>query len=97
MKAGYERWLVQKGYAARTVSHRMTELTRVETEYGSIDDLVRQGRYAALVDHLTYSTEDARQGRANPTRFDIDGDLRTNIAAYKAALRLYKRFLDATS
>ncbi len=95
MKGEYHAWLAAKGYAANTINGRMSELNRIETEYGPVADTVRRGRYQDLLDLLTYSTEDARQGRPNPTRFAIAGDLRTNIAAYRASLRLYKRFLDA--
>jgi hypothetical protein len=96
MRAGYEAWLLRQGYTTRTVGSRLANLSRIESEYGAVDDLLRRGLYTDLVETLTYSTKDARQGRANPTRFDIDGDLRTNLASYKAALRLYKRFLDTT-
>ncbi len=94
MTPDYRMWLIQQGYPGKTISDRMAELTRIETHYGSVDDCVRRGEYDALIQTLTYSTDDARQSRPNPTRFVIRGDLRTNLATYKAALRLYKRYLE---
>ena len=95
MKPDYRNWLIDQGYRAKTIGDRLAELARIETEYGPVDARVRHKEYDALIDLLTYSTDDARQNRRNPTRFAINGDLRTNLATYKSALRLYKRFLDA--
>ena len=94
MIPGYRDWLMVQGYPAKTISDRLAELTRIETEYGPVDARVRAGQYDTLIAALTYSTDDARQNRPNPSRFAIRGDLRTNLATYKSALRLYKRFLD---
>ena len=91
----YRNWLTAQGYPAKTISDRMAELARIEGKYGPVRTRLAQGRLADLIACLTYSTQDARDNRPNPSRFVIQGDLRSNLATYKSALRLYLRFLQA--
>lgn len=95
MRAEYTDWLIGQGYDAKRISDYVAMTRRIETHYGAIDAAVRQGRFDALVAVLTYSTQDERDGRANPSTFAIRGNLRNNLASYKTALHAYKRFLDA--
>jgi hypothetical protein len=85
MRSEYRAWLELEGYMPHTASSRCSELVRVEDYYGELD------RHFAA-DRLEYSTEDERHGRANPSRIPINGDLRTNLATYKSAVALYRRF-----
>jgi hypothetical protein len=87
---------MDQGYSAKKISDYTAMARRIETHYGAIDLAVHNGRYQDLVDVLTYSTEDERDDRPNPSVFDIRGNLRNNLASYKVALRAYRRFLDAT-
>ncbi len=50
-----------------------------------------------MLDLLRYSTEDQRRSRPNPTRVPINGDLRNNLASYRAAVNLYRKFLSGES
>ena len=96
MREDYREWLRQAGYADNTCAAQVARLQRVESEYGPVEDTIAAGRYDALFGELGYSTADERQGRPNPSRFKIDGNLRTNLASYRDALARYRRFLDET-
>jgi hypothetical protein len=96
MRPDYPDWLTGQGYSAKKISDYLAMARRIETHYGAIETAVRDGRFDDLLDVLTYSTEDERDDRPNPSAFDIRGNLRNNLASYKVALRAYKRFLDAT-
>jgi hypothetical protein len=96
MREDYRGWLRQAGYADNTCAAQVARLQRIEAEYGPVEDTIAAGRYEALFAELAYSTADERQGRPNPSRFRIDGNLRTNLASYRDALARYRRFLDET-
>jgi len=93
MRDNYRRWLADQGYTEKTISSRISDAQKVERLYGALDDLISAGGYDALIEELSYSTEDERRGRANPCRIQTDGHLRTNLASYKGAAALYRRFL----
>ena len=93
MRDDYRQWLVEQGYPDNSVASRIANAHKVEKLYGNLEDLFANGGYQALVDELTYSTEDTRRKRANPSRIQTEGDLRNNLATYKQGVALYRRFL----
>jgi endonuclease len=93
MKDAYKAWLVEQGYTEKTIASRISDAQRVERLYGDLDDLIRNGGYDSLISELSYSSEDERRGRANPSKLQTEGNLRTNLASYKGAVALYRRFL----
>ena len=93
MRDDYRQWLVEQGYPDNSVASRIATANKVEKAYGNLEDLFANGGYQALVDELTYSTEDTRRKRANPSRIQTEGDLRNNLATYKQGVALYRRFL----
>ena len=93
MRQEYRRWLVDKGYTTNSVASRVSDAQKVERIYGALDDLIAAGGYEGLIDELTYTSEDERRGKANPSRIKTDGNIRTNLASYKGAVALYRRFL----
>ena len=93
MREDYKRWLVEQGYTEKSISSRISDAQKVERLYGALDDLISAGGYDALIEELSFSTEDERRGRANPSRIQTDGNIRTNLASYKGAAALYRRFL----
>ncbi len=95
MRDDYRAWLETQGYAKSTCSDNISEIRRLEAAYGPIETIIAKGRYDALHDALTYSTDDEKTGRENPTLMPIRGDLRTNLASYKSALVRYRRFLES--
>jgi hypothetical protein len=64
----------------------------VEAEYGDLDALFDEDELQGLIDELTYTTDDARHGRPNPSRIRTEGDIRNNLASYKSAVMKYQRF-----
>jgi len=93
MREDYRPWLIDQGYTEKSISSRISDAQKVERLYGALDDLISTGGYEALIEELSYSTEDERRGRANPSRIQTDGNIRTNLASYKGAAALYRRFL----
>ena len=50
---------------------------------------------ANLIETLKYSKDDQRSNRPNPSKIPFDGDIFKNLAAYRGAATLYKRFRDS--
>lgn len=92
MDERYPRWLTEAVPSRTTAQTKLSELRRVEAAYGDLDELYDQDELQALVDELTYSSEDQRNSRPNPTRLTIVGDIRNNLASYKSAVQKYVRF-----
>ena len=95
MRRDYRKWLERQGSSENTIRGRISETSRLESYYGDLDALYLGDRLAGLVSLLCYSTEDQRRRRPNPTKIPIDGDLRNNLATYKSAVELYRRFRDS--
>ncbi len=95
MREDYKRWLVEQGYSDQSVAGWITCANRVEKAYGNLEDLFAAGGYPSLIEELTYSTEDARRKRPNPSRIQPGGDLRKTLASYKTGAGHYARFLAA--
>ena len=93
MRDDYRKWLETEGYADNTCNAQVARVQRIEAVYGPIEEVVEKGQYDSLFTELSYSTADERHNRSNPSKFKIDGNLRTNLASYKDALARYRRFL----
>lgn len=92
MDPRYEDWLRQAVPSEATFRTKLSELRRIEKAYGDIDVLYDQDELSSLLDDLSYSREDAREGRDNPSKLVIAGDIRNNLASYKSASVKYARF-----
>lgn len=92
MHPAYSDWLRRAVPSESTWRTKLSELRRIEAAYGDLDGLYDQDELQSLLGALTYSTEDARLGRENPSRLEIAGDIRNNLASYGSALRKYIRF-----
>ena len=69
---------------------------RVEEHYGDLDEHYAKDRLASLIEALSYSTEDRRRNRPNPSKIPFDGDIRNNLASYRDAVKRYRNFRDST-
>jgi hypothetical protein len=98
MKNDYKLWLASQGLAVTSISSRLSDLKKVETHYGPLDDVFRSGGFEALISELTYSKVDERGSRPNPSRLPLSEGINiyNNLASYKAAVALYARFLTET-
>jgi len=92
MHPSYSEWLRRAVGAETTWRTKLSELRRIEAAYGDVDALYDQDELQNLIDELSYSTEDQRRGRPNPSKLRIDGDLRNNLSSYKSAVQKYARF-----
>lgn len=92
MDQRYPLWLVEAVPSRATAQTKLSELRRVEAVYGDLDELFDLDELQGLLDELTYTSEDQRQNRPNPSRLVIGGDLRNNLASYKSAVQKYSRF-----
>ncbi len=94
-EAEFKAWMEAEGYSKATINTQMTDVRRLDKAYGDLDALPDGQTIADLRDLLAYSKSDQRDGRPSPAKFEIDGDLYSNLAHFRAALNFYRRFLDA--
>lgn len=92
MHSTYSDWLRAAVPTEATWRTKLSELRRVEAEYGDLDELYDEDELVGLIEELTYSMADAREDRPNPSRLLIEGDIRNNLASYKSAVQKYARF-----
>lgn len=92
MHSSYPDWLLRAVPSEATFRTKLSELRRIEAAYGDLDALFDQDELQSLLDELSYSTEDERAARPNPSRLEINGNLRNNLASYKSAVQKYARF-----
>ncbi len=96
MKAGYRQWLELQKYQANTVNAQMYRAGRVEEHHGNLDEHYATDRMASLVETLSYSKDDQRRNRPNPTKIPIEGDIFKNLVSYRDAVKRYRKFRDET-
>lgn len=83
-----------QGLAERTMAQRGYALRRIERAHDvNLDQEFDGDELASLLSAFSYSTSDARAGRSNPSKMDIDPDkLLTHLGWYKSHLTAYARF-----
>ena len=91
MDSRYEGWL-RLTLDQRTIDSRLSNLRRIESAYGDLDELYDKGGFASLQQELTYSSKDARFNRPNLSRIEIAGDIRNGLATLKSAIQKYALF-----
>lgn len=95
MKKDYRQWLQREKYQAGTISTQLNRSGRVETHHGDLDEHYAKDRMEGLIQTLTYSTDDKRRNRPHPSSIPFDGDIRNNLASYRNAVGLYRRYRDS--
>ena len=95
MQREYKDWLLAQGYGQGTIVAQIHRVGRVEEHYGDLDtNFVRDG-LSSLIEALTYSAEDERQGKPNSTDIPFVGNVRNNLASYKSAVLWYRRYRES--
>ncbi len=94
MRADYRKWLEEQKYSSGTISSQLHRAGRIEDCYGNLEQLSQSSRLPEILGELSFTTEDERRGKPNPSRIPFEGNIRNNLASYKAALVRYMRFLD---
>lgn len=92
MRDDYNRWLKKQGYADNTCVAQLHRVQRIEQYYGPLDQILSEGNFDQLIEELTYSMEDERRNRPNPSRIEFNGNNRNNLASYKNAAQRYAAF-----
>jgi len=92
MDPRYSEWLRRAVPSEATWRTKLSELRRIEALYGDLDGRYDEDELQSLLDTLTYGTDDERRNAPNPSKLEISGNLRNNLASYKSAVQKYARF-----
>lgn len=92
MEPRYRAWLERQNYEPNTIGSRISDVQRIEKIYGDLDEHFDKDRLSSLISIFSYSTDDQRYNRPNPSKIRIDGDIRTGLATCKSAVELYRKF-----
>lgn len=95
MQDSYKNWLIQQQYSGATQSAQLHRVSRIESLYGSLDDVIARNEIEKLIEELSYSAADARAGKPNPSKIPFDGDILSNLRSYKDAVVRYSRFVSS--
>ncbi|CAN5333547.1 hypothetical protein BH23BAC2_BH23BAC2_24570 [soil metagenome] len=89
----FKIWLDEEnGSDFRTIQSRISNCRTVENYEGDLDEHFIKDNGLALLDSLTYSTEDERNQIPTNHKIPINGNLRTGSATLKQAVKLYMTF-----
>jgi endonuclease len=94
-EAEFRKYLETRDLAEKTVLMTVYAIRRIEKAYNvNVDKEFERDGLASLLASFTYSSEDARTGRANPSKMEMDPSKIYNQAAwYRHKVRLYQAFL----
>jgi len=94
MREDYKNWLEAQGYPENTCNSRISNVRTVERAYGEpIEAIAARGGLRDLFRELSYSKEDERRLRPNPSKVAINGNIRNGLSTLRNAVALYGRFL----
>ncbi|RWO62761.1 MAG: DUF91 domain-containing protein [Mesorhizobium sp.] len=93
MRQDYKAWLEEQKYDAGTITAQLHRVGRVEKYYGDLDMHFSNGTMQEIVVELNYSADDVRHNKPNPSKIQIEGNIRNNLASYKNAVVRYRKFL----
>ena len=93
MRSDYKQWLEDQQYSSNTITAQIHRTSRVEECYSDLEALHNSGKLQSVIDELTYSAEDERRNKPNPSKIPFDGNIRNNLSSYKNAVVRYRKFL----
>lgn len=88
----FEEWLNMQDYAANTVASQLSRIDRIRRAYPDIDEQFEHDAFDNLQREFAYSRRDELNGRPNPTRLSIDGNIYHSLSTYRSTLGRYQRF-----
>jgi len=92
VREAFRAWLKNEGYSENTISTQSTQAARIEGSYGDLDAAYDLDNFASIEKSLQYSKDDERNERPNPAKFEINGDVYSNLAGYRTTLNYYSQF-----
>jgi hypothetical protein len=92
-RAGFELWLARRYGANATARSRFSNVVRIESAYGSLDEHYRRDRCASIMQSMRYSGADANRNAPNPARLPIVGNVYNGLVTLRNALGLYIEFM----
>ena len=96
MRDDFKAWMKVQGYSEGSCTSRPANIRTVERAYGeTLDEIHVRGGLRDLVGQLVYSSEDERRRRPNPSKIEIQGNVRNGLSTLKQAVLLYSKFLGA--
>jgi hypothetical protein len=93
----YRQWLRRQQLQDNTINAQMYRAARVDQYCGGLDEHYERDGMTSLIQLLTYSTDDERRSRPNPTPMPIEGNIRNNLASYRDAAKRYRTFRESTA
>jgi endonuclease len=94
MRVDYPKWLAEQEYSENTQSAQIHRVKKVEENYGNLDEHFAKGTLQNIIDSLSYSTNDERTNKPNPSKMKFEGNVRNNLQSYKNAVVRYRKFLN---
>lgn len=88
-------WLVQQGIGANSLNSYLYHARAIEEAYGDLDEQFDLNQFEDLLRTFTYSKDDERTGRDNPSAVPINSHLYKTLASHRTILRRYAQFRDA--
>lgn len=88
----FEEWLMQQEYAANTIASQLNRIDKIRKAYPDLDEQFEQDAFTNLQKEFEYTKQDLREGRPNPTRLPIDGNIYHGLATYRATIGRYMRY-----
>jgi len=93
MRNDYSDWLEAQGYHENTCNTQKGHIRQIEKYYGDLDQRIENGELSDLIEEFTYTKEDERAGRENPTKVEFSGRNYTRLQSLKGAIKRYAQFL----
>ena len=97
MRSDYSDWLEARGYHENTCNTQKAHIRQIEKYYGDLDQRIENGELEELINEFTYTKEDERAGRENPTKVEFSGRNYTRLQSLKGAIKRYAQFLSGES
>jgi hypothetical protein len=90
----FYNWLINRfnNDDEKTANSRMSNCLRVEEFEGNLDEQYENDKCRALIEKLSYSTDDERNNCPPNHEIPIDGNIRNGTATLKSAVKLYVDF-----
>lgn len=96
MKSEFRIWLIEKlEQSESTANSRVANIRTVERHYGDLDELFQKGKAQNLLDDLSYSKEDERNGLPQKHMIPTHGNIYNVSATWKQAVKKYIEFYRA--